>query len=104
LLDTSPPESHTLSLHDALPIFTVVCVRSERREPGRQRQVFVNNRFQSPCFSSDRSAARKHTAVNATKAADSTTIRRVSPDPSVADRKSTRLNSSHLGISYAVFC
>src|SRR5258705_3014228 len=25
------------------------------------------------------------------------------PDPS-ADRKSTRLNSSHLGISYAVFC
>src|ERR1035438_1700644 len=24
--------------------------------------------------------------------------------PAVADRKSTRLNSSHLGISYAVFC
>src|SRR5438045_7572884 len=28
-----------------------------------------------------------------------------SPDPlSIPDRKSTRLNSSHLGISYAVFC
>src|ERR1035438_8954564 len=27
----------------------------------------------------------------------------ISPDPP-ADRKSTRLNSSHLGISYAVFC
>src|ERR1035438_10811291 len=26
------------------------------------------------------------------------------PDPSIPDRKSTRLNSSHLGISYAVFC
>src|SRR5437899_8787029 len=26
------------------------------------------------------------------------------PDGSVLDRKSTRLNSSHLGISYAVFC
>src|SRR5258705_1297667 len=25
-------------------------------------------------------------------------------DPTTADRKSTRLNSSHLGISYAVFC
>src|SRR5205814_5743540 len=25
-------------------------------------------------------------------------------EPSEADRKSTRLNSSHLGISYAVFC
>src|SRR5947199_5051856 len=24
--------------------------------------------------------------------------------PQIADRKSTRLNSSHLGISYAVFC
>src|SRR5262245_64234196 len=26
------------------------------------------------------------------------------PDRSASDRKSTRLNSSHLGISYAVFC
>src|SRR5437899_5046845 len=26
------------------------------------------------------------------------------PDGGVRDRKSTRLNSSHLGISYAVFC
>src|ERR1035441_10854264 len=26
------------------------------------------------------------------------------PEVSVTDRKSTRLNSSHLGISYAVFC
>src|SRR5437899_10124632 len=28
----------------------------------------------------------------------------VLPLPHVQDRKSTRLNSSHLGISYAVFC
>src|SRR5471030_3365185 len=28
----------------------------------------------------------------------------VSPGPCGRDRKSTRLNSSHLGISYAVFC
>src|SRR5437899_6826160 len=26
------------------------------------------------------------------------------PSPQISDRKSTRLNSSHLGISYAVFC
>src|SRR5262245_63279063 len=26
------------------------------------------------------------------------------PPPPASDRKSTRLNSSHLGISYAVFC
>src|ERR1039458_10706067 len=29
---------------------------------------------------------------------------RMVPDPAPTDRKSTRLNSSHLGISYAVFC
>src|SRR5947199_5746455 len=29
---------------------------------------------------------------------------RAKPAPAVIDRKSTRLNSSHLGISYAVFC
>src|SRR5262245_22891092 len=28
----------------------------------------------------------------------------VAEDPALLDRKSTRLNSSHLGISYAVFC
>src|SRR5262245_23107612 len=31
-------------------------------------------------------------------------IHRDSPSLPVVDRKSTRLNSSHLGISYAVFC
>src|SRR2546430_5531918 len=30
--------------------------------------------------------------------------RRVARDPALADRKSTRLNSSHSQISYAVFC
>src|SRR5262245_64201701 len=30
--------------------------------------------------------------------------RRLADRPSGPDRKSTRLNSSHLGISYAVFC
>src|SRR5262245_65332467 len=29
---------------------------------------------------------------------------RVDESPAAPDRKSTRLNSSHLGISYAVFC
>src|ERR1039458_10011647 len=31
-------------------------------------------------------------------------FRPVASDAAIADRKSTRLNSSHLGISYAVFC
>src|SRR5205814_2857094 len=37
------------------------------------------------------------TVIDATGAADTVVIR-------IQDRKSTRLNSSHLGISYAVFC
>src|SRR2546426_4211987 len=35
---------------------------------------------------------------------DLSVIRAPSPDPADPDRKSTRLNSSHLVISYAVFC
>src|SRR3712207_8637501 len=31
-------------------------------------------------------------------------LRSLSPSPSTEDRKSTRLNSSHANISYAVFC
>src|SRR5207253_10529222 len=33
-----------------------------------------------------------------------TTITAASPSPTPRDRKSTRLNSSHVAISYAVFC
>src|SRR5205814_7332635 len=61
--DPATPEIYTLSLHDALPIFST----SERGEP-----------WQTSIPSSSACSGR--------------------------DRKSTRLNSSHLGISYAVFC
>src|SRR5438045_7980686 len=36
--------------------------------------------------------------------AHSSQVERVRTEPDEIDRKSTRLNSSHLGISYAVFC
>src|SRR3989442_8548292 len=35
---------------------------------------------------------------------DSVVVDRVDDTPSLIDRKSTRLNSSHVRISYAVFC
>src|SRR5262245_62306896 len=44
------------------------------------------------------SRSRRACATASTVAGGSATC------PSAADRKSTRLNSSHLGISYAVFC
>src|SRR5438045_4830240 len=67
---------YTLSLHDALPISCRNCTGGSSR-----RTVWPSI---SACTPGRRSWA--------------TSARRRS------DRKSTRLNSSHLGISYAVFC
>src|SRR5262245_66275008 len=68
--DTATTEIYTLSLHDALPIFSL-------RVPFWMSAVATGPRPRS---------------------------RRLSMITPLADRKSTRLNSSHLGISYAVFC
>src|SRR5256885_8506963 len=77
--DTATTEIYTLSLHDALPI--CVSTRSGRAWPRRAR------RPRGASAPLARSRRRTHTE----------------PGPS-PDRKSTRLNSSHLVISYAVFC
>src|SRR3712207_8844296 len=77
--DTATTEIYTLSLHDALPICTVTAT-----ETNRPAAVVV--------------VVEVATGWPATRggAADA-----VAPG---ADRKSTRLNSSHANISYAVFC
>src|SRR3712207_9484943 len=83
--DTATTEIYTLSLHDALPIFVRaeadVTVRPEdlgrtelRLELGKQRLQRTAHRL----------------VVRRTLGGE--------------DRKSTRLNSSHANISYAVFC
>src|SRR2546430_17440547 len=76
--DTATTEIYTLSLHDALPI----CVRSA--EPSRSPAMRCRTR---PKHGTD------ELAVGEGGRGSSTT-----------DRKSTRLNSSHSQISYAVFC
>src|SRR2546422_4109046 len=76
--DTATTEIYTLSLHDALPI----CSRSSRARPGR-------------CSGSPRRNA---------PTPPSTRARSTSTSARATDRKSTRLNSSHGYISYAVFC
>src|SRR2546426_6255600 len=73
--DTATTEIYTLSLHDALPIF-IPCVLPRK---GRCRG----------------DSGRRRRCPRARQAAN--TCRSL-------DRKSTRLNSSHLVISYAVFC
>src|SRR5262245_65449203 len=73
-------EIYTLSLHDALPI----C--------GHR---FV--RYADDCNVYVRSARAGHRVMASLTLFLTTRLK-------LKDRKSTRLNSSHLGISYAVFC
>src|SRR2546422_8304100 len=80
--DTATTEIYTLSLHDALPI----------SESGRQAP---------PALGGDR-AGRDHPL----RRAGAPHHLGDGPEPRAhrGDRKSTRLNSSHGYISYAVFC
>src|SRR2546422_2385733 len=76
--DTATTEIYTLSLHDALPI-------SQSQGMGRgERAGYLPGRAAAA-----RRGGRPRVAVAA---------------PARGDRKSTRLNSSHGYISYAVFC
>src|SRR5688572_31271073 len=83
---TATTEIYTLSLHDALPI-------SPRRK--RRRGRLVSSRSRSRC-------TRRFSRLSGL-------VHGISPRGALAanngeDRKSTRLNSSHSQISYAVFC
>src|SRR2546429_7059517 len=84
--DTATTEIYTLSLHDALPIFST---RSQAESYIRLGQVTVNGKV----------ATKAGTAVG-----DNDDIKMTTTEQYVRDRKSTRLNSSHGYISYAVFC
>src|SRR5207249_12047701 len=77
-MDTATPQIYTLSLHDALPISPAGSgpppAPDSAPAPGRR-----SPRATLPCCPRCRGACHR-------------------------DRKSTRLNSSHVSISYAVFC
>src|SRR2546422_6334474 len=84
--DTATTEIYTLSLHDALPI----CRRHERHVP---RQI-----HHSSLVATRRRASSAGPGCHDHGLASGRTVR------TQRDRKSTRLNSSHGYISYAVFC
>src|SRR5947207_10097860 len=81
--DTATPEIYTLSLHDALPIL-------ERTRRGRGRDRVRDTRRR------DRHRAAQPLMRSVLKFGGTSELQE--------DRKSTRLNSSHTVISYAVFC
>src|SRR3712207_7816201 len=78
--DTATTEIYTLSLHDALPISIPGPAPVPQRRRARPRRQMGRDR------------PRPHLPA------------RGSRQGRLQDRKSTRLNSSHANISYAVFC
>src|SRR5262245_23991 len=102
LLASPPPACLTLSLHDALPISPGVFANVPRSPENRRAGA-------RPCSLRERalraSRIRRRGACCAGRAGRSTRDRDRALATVVArrDRKSTRLNSSHLGSSYAVF-
>src|SRR5439155_23774578 len=102
-LYTTPPSTniYTLSLHDALPIYF---------------QKVLSDKWPSATdgangwrAGSSEKAAGISTALEPSRTQDGHGLQHAQTDSSFArvegrDRKSTRLNSSHVAISYAVFC
>src|SRR5262245_64033098 len=99
-MNTPPTALCTLSLHDALPIY-----RARPRGLPRARRLERAGRAHAGGRGGGRGGALRPGAARALAAAVAERRGEVErPDPAGEDRKSTRLNSSHLGISYAVFC
>src|SRR5205814_10128838 len=94
-----PTPISTLSLHDALPIS-----RGPRRSHSWQhlRSLPPGHRDDQHRHVRAGGHRLRHHAVGVPRDLLHLDVARRSPSNS--DRKSTRLNSSHLGISYAVFC
>src|SRR5690606_41153758 len=100
----SPSALSTLSLHDALPIWLVRHARrgAHRHRVGRHAALRVPGRRAGAHAAGD--------AVDAGGVDSLAAARRLaragreSLSAEGIDRKSTRLNSSHVKISYAVFC
>src|SRR5690606_41879437 len=92
-IDTASTEIYTLSLHDALPIFRL-----------HQHEIKLFIQFVEALILVELRVPVRHQRkllfcslllfIEASESAH----------PGVTDRKSTRLNSSHVKISYAVFC
>src|SRR5256885_7780363 len=103
LNDPAPPEIYPLPLRDALPI----SVRHVLRQP-RQSEPAAFARWLTEVAAEGAYAlivpSTEVSLRGFLSIAPSHPLRLAAVLPSNEDRKSTRLNSSHLVISYAVFC
>src|SRR2546430_15925713 len=90
--DTATTEIYTLSLHDALPILSTIGLS---QIAAAQFLHVYKPRHWINCGQAGPLGWTLPAALGVVKA---------DPKRKVVDRKSTRLNSSHSQISYAVFC
>src|SRR5690349_23105305 len=92
-MDPAPTDIYTLSLHDALPISRI---RKAWRRPGMSSWPIGPTIWCAICFwyQTGLGSGQGPAIARAT----------LCQSESIEDRKSTRLNSSHVEISYAVFC
>src|SRR3712207_7657744 len=88
--DTATPEIYTLPLHDALPISSRATVPISGQRPTSALETKQASSVPPRTRMSSQEAWLDRNSTGAS--------------PEARDRKSTRLNSSHANISYAVFC
>src|SRR5207253_6765358 len=101
---TAPPHTYTLSLHDALPISPRAARVSELRPSGRVHGQELSRRHLPPSVAVPGEASRPQSLVKSAGVGGCAdrTLRLRGRSGAPSDRKSTRLNSSHVAISYAV--
>src|SRR5205814_9184537 len=87
---------YALSLHDALPIYGCPTARTSCD----QRNCWIAQSCVRYEFMKQLTANIRNPKATISRGS----TRRMTAGTIGKDRKSTRLNSSHLGISYAVFC
>src|SRR5699024_12867245 len=96
------PALYTLSLHDALPISLQkgkrVCIASPRADVARELVPRIQAAFPHVSVQGLYAGSRDKSGTAQLIIATTHQLYRYQ------DRKSTRLNSSHVSISYAVFC
>src|SRR5690606_39864879 len=93
---TTPPQLYTLSLHDALPI----CDDKPEGERGDCRNAEDGGKGRSRAAEGD----LQHGDIGKRRRDRDELEEEEAVMADMGDRKSTRLNSSHVKISYAVFC
>src|SRR5204863_5526551 len=89
--DTTTTEIYTLSLHDALPIYQAAAAAVLDHHHDRDLRLECRREPGEPGV-----GARRVPVVHRAGLVGASLV--------AEDRKSTRLNSSHVEISYAVFC